>query len=201
VVEQIARERQARLVRTTPADVEGFTVGLRGHHQLSNAAVAAALLRECTALGIDVPPAAVAEGLAHPAWPGRLDVRRLPDGREATLDAAHNPAGATALASYLVALQGEKQPLVFAAMEDKDAAGMLRALVPAVGRLIVTRASTRRSADPARLAELARAIAPALPVEIAAAPADALAAAWRHSRRIVVAGSIFLLGDVLEVLA
>src|SRR6516162_8414238 len=29
---------------------------------------------------ITVPRAAVAEGLAHPAWPGRLDERRLPDG-------------------------------------------------------------------------------------------------------------------------
>ena len=30
-------------------------------------------------------------------WPGRLEVRRLPDGREVLLDAAHNPDGAAAL--------------------------------------------------------------------------------------------------------
>jgi folylpolyglutamate synthase/dihydropteroate synthase len=41
---------------------------------------------------------AIAAGLAHPVWSGRLDLRRLPDGREALLDAAHNPAGAAALA-------------------------------------------------------------------------------------------------------
>ena len=174
---------------------------MRGAHQVANAAVAAALLRELAAHGIVVPATALAEGLAHPAWPGRLEVRRLADGREVTLDAAHNPAGAAALSSYLMTLAGAKQPLVFAAMQDKDAAGMFRALLPAVGRLIVTRASTRRSADPARLAELARTIAPALPISIEPEPADALAAAYRASPRIVVAGSIFLLGDVMKVVA
>ena len=201
VIVSIARSRGAPLVRTTPADVAGFTIGLRGGHQVSNAAVAAALLRACAASGLAVPRASVAEGLAHPAWPGRLDVRRLSDGREVTLDAAHNPAGAAALASYLLTVTGTKQPLVFAAMQDKDAAGMLRVLLPAVDRLIVTRASTRRSADPSALAELARTIAPALPVSVVPEPADALAAAFLNSRRIVVAGSIFLLGDVLTVIA
>ena len=201
VIEQIAHDRGANVVRTAPVDVAGLTIGLRGAHQVANAAVAAALLRESAARGIDVPAAALAEGLAHPAWPGRLDVRRLADGREVTLDAAHNPAGAAALSSYLGTLTGAKQPLVFAVMQDKDAAGMFRALLPAVGRLIVTRALTRRSADPARLAEVARTIAPALPITIEREPADALAAAFRSSPRIVVAGSVFLLGDVMKVVA
>jgi dihydrofolate synthase / folylpolyglutamate synthase len=201
VVEQIARDRGARLVRTSPADVGGLAIGLPGAHQVANAAVAAALLRELAAHGIDVPAPALAYGLAHPSWPGRIEVRRLADGREMTLDAAHNPAGAAALASYLSTVAGPKQPLVFAAMQDKDATGMFRALLPAVGRLIVTRASTRRSAEPAGLAELARTIAPALPISIEPEPADALAAAYRASPRIVVAGSIFLLGDVMKVVA
>jgi len=201
VVEQVARDRGAHVVRTAPADVAGLTIGLLGEHQVANAAVAATLLREMAARGIDVPATALAEGLAHPAWPGRIDVRRLADGREVTLDAAHNPAGAAALSSYLITLAGAKQPLIFAAMQDKDAAGMFRALLPAVGRLIVTRAATRRSADPVRLAELARTIAPALPISIEPELTDALAAAYRTSPRIVVAGSIFLVGDVLTVVA
>jgi dihydrofolate synthase/folylpolyglutamate synthase len=116
-----------------------------------------------------------------------------------TLDAAHNPAGAAALSSYLATLDGPT--LVFAAMEDKDAAGMFEALLPVVSRLIVTRASTRRSADPMRLAELARTIAPALPIAVEPESAAALTEAFRTSPRVVVAGSIFLLGDVLKVIA
>jgi folylpolyglutamate synthase/dihydropteroate synthase len=83
-------------------------------------------------------------------------------------------------------------------MQDKDVAGMFAALLPAVGRLIVTRASNARSAEPALLAQQARASQHALPIVIAPDLDEALAAAWRASPRIVVAGSIFLLGDVMK---
>jgi len=114
------------------------------------------------------------------------------------LDAAHNPAGAAALASYLTEVGGGRLPLVFAAMRDKDITSMLRALAPAVDRFIFTRASNRRSADPDELVATARAVAPDLPASIEPAPAAALRAAWIWSPRIVVAGSIFLLGDVIS---
>ncbi len=135
-------------------------------------------------------------GFAHPQWPGRLDLRRLPDGREMLLDAAHNPAGATALASFL---GGDfPHPLVFAAMRDKDVDGMFRELLPVVSALVVTRASHPRSADPSALADRARTIAPALSIAVEPSAAEAVAAAWRLSPRIVVAGSVFLLGDVMR---
>jgi dihydrofolate synthase / folylpolyglutamate synthase len=202
VIQQIARERGAELVRATPDDVAGLAVGLAGAHQRANAAVARRILEALDARGLRVPPAAIAEGLAHPAWPGRLDLRRLPDGRQALLDAAHNPAGAAALASYLVEwARGEpKPPLVFAAMRDKDIADMFEVLLPAVGPLVVTRASTARAAAPDELAAIARRVVPATHVAVAATPEEALAAAWRMAPRIVVAGSIFLLGDVLKLI-
>ena len=114
------------------------------------------------------------------------------------LDAAHNPAGAATLAAYLAETFAEKLPLVFAAMIDKDVRGMFEALLPAVSTLVVTRSSTARSADPATLARQAVSIAPHLPVRVEPIRANALAAAWASSPRIVVAGSIFLLGDVLN---
>jgi dihydrofolate synthase/folylpolyglutamate synthase len=86
---------------------------------------------------------------------------------------------------------------VFAAMRDKDIDGILRALVPVISAFVMTRASNPRSADPAALAELARRMASRPVVEIAERPSDALARAWTRSPRIVVAGSIFLLGDII----
>ena len=85
-------------------------------------------------------------------------------------------------------------------MRDKDVDGMFRELLPAVGALVVTRASNPRSADPAAIAERARLIARGMPITVAPFVAGALAAAWRLSPRIVVAGSIFLLGDVMRQL-
>ncbi len=197
----VALERHAELVQTAASDVDGFPVGLAGTHQRGNAAVALRLLTILDGLGVAVPASAIADGLAHADWPGRLDRRRLPDGREALLDAAHNPAGAAALASYLHEQGEARPPLVFAAMRDKDVAGMFAALLPSVGHLVLTRASNPRSADPASLAELAHALAPELSVTIEPSLDQALAIAWRLSRRIVVAGSIFLLGDVLKRLS
>jgi folylpolyglutamate synthase/dihydropteroate synthase len=64
--------------------------------------------------------------------------------------------------------------------------------------MIVTRATNTRSADPEALAATSRAIAPALVVDVVPSPAEALAAAFTISSRVVVAGSIFLLGDIMK---
>jgi dihydrofolate synthase/folylpolyglutamate synthase len=184
---------------TTPSrDYGEIMIGLRGAHQIGNALVAVRVLEVLDEMGIAVPPEAIVTGLAQPSWPGRLDLRRMTDGREVLLDAAHNPAGAAALASYLHEQAGQRLPLVFAAMRDKDLDGMLRLLLPRVSHVVLTRVSSSRSADLADLARRARAIAPHVPATVESSPAAALAAAWCLSPRIVVAGSIFLLGDVMK---
>jgi dihydrofolate synthase/folylpolyglutamate synthase len=185
-------------LRTPAHDYGPLTLSLRGEHQVANAIVAIRLLEQLDGRGVRVPAEAIREGLARVSWPGRLDHRNLPGGRELILDAAHNPAGAAALASYLTNIGGERPVLVFGAMRDKDVHGMLSVLLPAVSRMFVTRASNSRSADPEVLAAEARAIAPSLSIEVATSPADAMTAAWSYSSRVVVAGSIFLLGDVFK---
>lgn len=185
-------------LRTERHDYGAVTIGLRGAHQVDNAAVAVAVLETLDQQGVVVPPIAVVQGLERVSWPGRLDLRRLADGREALLDAAHNPDGAEALATFLRTSRFLNSPLVFGTMRDKDIEGMLRALAPVVGSIVVTRASSPRAADPAELGARVRAIAPRLPIAIADSPCDALEAAWRFSPRIIVAGSIFLLGDVMK---
>jgi dihydrofolate synthase / folylpolyglutamate synthase len=189
-----ATRAPGRLRLRTPAhDYGEIDLGLAGAHQVGNAVVAVRLLER-----LRVRAGAIREGLARVSWPGRLEIRRFPDGREMLLDAAHNPAGAAALASYLQEEADGPRALVFSAMRDKDVDGVLRALVPAVSALVVTRASNPRAVEPSALAERARAIAPALPIAIEPSPRAALIAAWRLSPRIVVAGSIFLLGDVMR---
>src|SRR4029078_1308990 len=135
IIETIARDRGAPLVPawdgvaapriqapsdaptkirlTTPDREYGeITVALRGDHQIENAVVAVRLLEQLDQGGLAVPVHAIADGLAHVAWPGRLEHRRLSDGREMILDAAHNPAGAATLATYLASF-APRPPLVF----------------------------------------------------------------------------------------
>jgi dihydrofolate synthase/folylpolyglutamate synthase len=173
-------------------------LALAGAHQLDNAAVAVAILEELSRQNVAVPARAVTAGLEHVVWPGRLEVRRLDDRREVLLDAAHNPDGARTLRRFLEA--AAPRPLVFAAMRDKDAEGMIRTLAPVVSVFVMTRASHQRSTDPILLAEAAARAAPDLPVLVEPSIEQALQAAWRLSHAIVVAGSLFLLGDVMKVL-
>jgi folylpolyglutamate synthase/dihydropteroate synthase len=85
-------------------------------------------------------------------------------------------------------------------MRDKDVAAMIDTLAPVVSAFIMTRASNARSSEPSVLAEVARRANPRLTVAVEITAASALAHAWRLSREIVVAGSIFLLGDVISEL-
>jgi dihydrofolate synthase/folylpolyglutamate synthase len=203
-VEAVARERGAALVHAgsaLPARYEGTKLALDGAHQVRNAAVAVALLEIADRHGLAAGHDAIVAGLSDVRWPGRLDLRRLDDGRELLLDAAHNPDGAAALADFLkIPGRSAKPPLVFAAMRDKAVDEMLGVVLPQVSALVATRASNPRSADPQDIAAAARVMAPGLPVVVEPSLRDALELAWRRSNRIVVAGSIFLLGDVFAEL-
>jgi dihydrofolate synthase/folylpolyglutamate synthase len=221
VIERVAAERGAALIsarrgvdvaplppeagsdnvfslRTPVREYGTVKLSLRGAHQAANALVAIRLLETLDTHGLRIPPAAMIFGLEHVSWPGRLERRMLSGGRELILDAAHNPAGAAALSSYLRGSGGTPPVLVFAVMRDKDIGGMLRTLLPAVSRLIVTRAANSRSADPDVLAAEAHTIVPGLAIDVIASPVAALDAAWTMSSRVVVAGSIFLLGDIMK---
>ena len=194
----LKRDASSVSIRTRRRDYGPVTLGLRGDHQADNAAVAVALLELIDERGFAVPESAVVKALEHTSWPGRIDIRRMADGREALLDAAHNPDGAAALAQFLRGSRFERAPLVFAAMRDKNAGGMLQALTPVVGHVVVTRASHPRSGDPAQLGARVHAVAPSMALTMTPSVSEALATAWRLSPRIVVAGSIFLLGDVMK---
>ena len=223
VIESIARDRQAPLVRaregtavemmsslssggqlirlrTPRADYGVLELRLDGRHQVDNAVIAVRVLERLDEMGFDVPPSAIADGLASVSWRGRLERIALADGKSILIDAAHNPAGADALAAFLAAQGTVRQPLVFAAMRDKDVHGILAPLVPHLSALVLTRASNPRSAETRTLMDTARTLTPTLPIYSEESVSGALAQAWKLNPDILAAGSIFLLGDVLKEL-
>jgi dihydrofolate synthase/folylpolyglutamate synthase len=189
---------RASVTIRTPSGAYGpVALGLAGRHQVRNALVAVRLLECLSDAGMPVPPAAVERGLRDTRWPGRLEWRRLDDGRRVLLDAAHNAAGAATLADYLGEAVPKGQPLVFGAARDKDHGGMLRRLLPHAAPLIVTMAPTPRAADAGALRAAALAVDPGARVLVERDPAAALERAWSYAPDITVAGSIFLLGAVI----
>ena len=187
-------------VKTPLHDYGPITLGLRGAHQIPNALVALRLLEELSHIA-PVSPAAIIAGLRDVEWRGRLQRVTTSDGHRVLLDAAHNPAGAAALAAYLTHECPHPLPFVFGAMRDKDAAEMLRILLPVASVLVMTEPGHARARPAADLAELARRIAPDCRIEVEPDPIAALERAWTHSSQVCAAGSIFLIGDLLDHLS
>jgi dihydrofolate synthase/folylpolyglutamate synthase len=184
-----------RLGRDLQKPADDLAINLPGPHQRANAALAIGLAtRACAAVGKPLAPGAIAQGLATVVWPGRLE--RVTS--DVLLDCAHNVEGARALAAALPALaKGKPLALVLSVVRDKDADGILAALAPVAGAVIATQSSNPRSLPAGDLAAAAR--ARASNVKVAPDPIVALNLARRfvgHEGLVVVAGSIFLVGEL-----
>ncbi|MGW0183602.1 bifunctional tetrahydrofolate synthase/dihydrofolate synthase [Nocardia sp. NPDC003345] len=129
---------------------------LHGEHQAHNAALALAAVEAFFGAGaqrqLDIE--AVRTGFAEVSSPGRLE--RMRNAPTLFIDAAHNPAGAAALAVTLTAeFDFRKLVGVVAVLGDKDAAGILDALEPVFDEIVVTTNGSPRALPVERLADLA----------------------------------------------
>ncbi len=173
-------------------------VGLRGHHQRANASVALAIL-ELVKDRFPVNEKNLREGLATVCWPGRLEV--MLERPTVILDGAHNSEGINALVDELKTLrQGRRIKLLFAAMADKEWELMLAVLAKAVDEVIFTRVDMDRSADPQRLAEKLKAAIPHRVVRDSRVGVQMLLDEAQADDLVVVAGSLYLLGEVRPML-
>lgn len=195
-------------------EIAGLRCGLLGEYQRQNSAVAVAaslLLRRC---GFAIETPAIIAGVAQVSWPGRMEYfhggqialpgrQTDPAGRWYLLDGAHNPDGVARLAESLAAeFAGRRLVCVWGAMGDKDIAAAFAVIEPVIDRIILTRAPGERSATPdqllACLSPEGRANAACEPdIRAALARAGALAG---PDDCIVVAGSLYLLGEVRRML-
>ena len=174
---------------------------LRGANQLINASGVLAALDALHAR-LPVTAQAVRNGLALVELPGRFQV--VPGQPVLVLDVAHNPHSVAALALNLDAMGFYPTThAVFGAMADKDLAPMLARMDPIIDRWYFTDLPTPRAAAGAALqtAWCACSKREDATSTVFANPAEALAAAAAQARptdRIVVFGSFYTVGGVLE---
>lgn len=164
--------------------------------QLRNAAVAVAAVR---ALGRDVEDTALASGIADATLDARLQ-RFDRGGVEVVVDVAHNPQAAQALADWLqVAPAAGRTVAVFAALADKDAAGVASALAPSIARwhLAGSQGFGARGQDAAALrARLPAGLDADLHADVGHALEAAVAAA-KPGERVLVLGSFHAAAEAL----
>ena len=166
-------------------------IPLLGTHQVRNAGVAAALVRQLA----DVSERDIASGLRNAHWPGRFEVL----GRDPLViaDGAHNPAGCAAFAETLSTFEYDRLHVVFGAMVDKDHAGMVEAL-PAADAVYTCRPDIGRAEVPSVLAATFDAVGQAGEIHEFDAVDDALGAALDDADAgdaVVVAGSLFTVAE------
>jgi dihydrofolate synthase/folylpolyglutamate synthase len=131
------------------------------------------------------------------SWPGRLElISRNPD---FILDGAHNPAGATALASYIKEFHSNRPVwLVYGAMRDKAVEEVAEQLFPLADRIIATAPNFPRALRPEAILELSAhreaAVANTVPEAIEAARLAPSTAA------VFFTGSLFLVGEARAIL-
>jgi dihydrofolate synthase / folylpolyglutamate synthase len=196
-IESTSQNGRTSIRLTTPRREYGWVpLGLRGDHQVPNAVVAVRLLEELER-PLPLTPAAITAGIRDVRWPGRLQMLEVPGGRRVLLDAAHNPAGAWALARYLTREFPEPLPIVFGALRDKDVSLMLRALLPAASTIVMTQPDTPRAHRVEELEAIAHRLSPATRIDVEPDPARALERAWTYCPVVCAAGSIFLVGNLL----
>ncbi|MCS5722613.1 bifunctional folylpolyglutamate synthase/dihydrofolate synthase [Herbiconiux sp. CPCC 203407] len=175
---------------------------LYGAHQGHNAAVAVAAVESFLGGGTQaIADDVITEGFATATSPGRLQLV----GIEPTVlvDAAHNPGGASALAAAVGEyFTFDRVVAVIAVLEDKDVAGIVRALDPVVTEFVITSSSSDRAIDPDELASIVVGIAGADRVLVEPRLEDALDAARESASgsekgAVLVTGSITLVGEVI----
>ncbi len=179
---------------------------LRGANQLINAAGVIAALDAIRPL-LPVTAQAVRNGFAFVEFPGRFQI--IPGQPTLVLDVAHNPHSVAALTANLDAMSYHPRThAVFGAMADKDLTSMLAKISPLIDCWYVCDLPTPRAATASALQshieamlvmEKKRLHTPSVSLHSTPqAGLDAALLAADPTDRIVVFGSFFTVGGVLE---
>ena len=203
VIRARAEELEAPLTVLRMEDIEKVPehVALPGTHQRYNAALAGLAMR--TLKQPAIPDSAIWDGALSAKWPARMQklahgpVTELAGGAEVWLDGGHNPHAATAIAELLREMGG-RTVMVTAMIASKDHGGFFHAFKGVIDSVhTMPNAPGHAGADPVELADTTRAFLPK------ATAHDSLAAAMRAAAaekpdRILIGGSLYLAGEVLE---
>jgi dihydrofolate synthase/folylpolyglutamate synthase len=176
--------------------------GLKGAFQVGNAAAVLALL-DAAGLGDRIDSALVNRVLPTLSVTGRLQ-ELLVDNRAWLFDVAHNPAAAEALASTLATMRsGGELIAIVGVLADKDVAGIIAPLTQRVDRWVAMTAASHRALPADDLARQVSNLSgkPCLVADSTAAAIEFARRSASENDRILVTGSFFTVGPVLNQLA
>lgn len=206
VIREIASDRQAPVYSVRNVFGEDLArypeTKLEGEYQRWNAATAALAVRQLPA-ALQPDEQAVARGLRKVDWPGRWQ-RLEAGGRHLILDASHNPEGARELAKNLAKLEQEtgRKPLIIAgALGEFRARALLDVVLAHAASLHLVTPNQARATPYEEMRALVPEASRALVQRGDLAtifPTPRICTLGQPGDTVVVTGSIYLLGEVLE---
>lgn len=179
--------------------------GLRGAHQLDNAAGAIAVL-QILSDRLPVTAEAINDGLSRPELHGRTEV--INGAPLLVLDVAHNPQATAELAQTLCAMDGasgyhSSTVAVVGMLRDKDIAASLRPMLGIVQHWYVADLSGPRAASAQQLKDILLTIDGNAVVSTYRSVAEAFGAALDETdadARVVIFGSFLTVGGIMPQL-
>ena len=193
---------RAWLTLTTPRrDYGVLRLALAGQHQVANATAAVRLLELLgSTRGFRISPEAIVAAVEDTIWPARLETITV-SSVEVLLDGAHNPGGARLLAETWRQVFGDRRAtLILAVLQDKDAAGICRALAPVMHRALLPAIRSARALPPEELRLTMLDELPDRAVATTASFADAWSEAREDPAPILITGSLHFAGEALAFL-
>lgn len=211
-LERIASERGAPLYRAgrdwhTEATPEGATLSgpwgewrgvslaLVGRHQVENAGLALMALQLLDPRLL-ADEACVRDALGNVRWPGRFE--RIGTAPDIYVDGAHNVDSMVRLVETLRDITDAPPLVILGISRDKDVAGMLHVLAPLQPEIIATASHNPRAADPALIAETARAARLTATTAPSVAAALDVAREQASGRVVIVTGSLYAVAEARE---
>jgi dihydrofolate synthase/folylpolyglutamate synthase len=176
-----------------------YPLSLAGDFQLTNSAIAIAVVNILRQQGWQISDEVIQKGMAQTRWLGRLQTVDWEE-RKILVDGAHNPAAAIGLRQYIDSLKTQKLIWIMGILSTKDHQEIFQALLRDGDSLYLVPVPDHSSADPEKLAELARAICPNLSrLETFRDLFSGLEKANQESpdSQIILCGSLYLVGYFL----
>jgi dihydrofolate synthase / folylpolyglutamate synthase len=189
VIRKVCQEKDSPLCEVLIKDIK---TGMHGFSQSENASIAASALNILRENGFNISSDSEHKGFRNAYWPGRLDYIK----DDLLCDCAHNVSGMEKLISYLHEQEKDDCIFIFSCMKDKDISGMCSELAKIKGPIILTAVSNDRSIFPDALKKYI----PNGIIKKDLADAYSFAKEISDGRLIVVAGSIFLIGELYDSL-
>ncbi|MGQ9705905.1 MAG: bifunctional folylpolyglutamate synthase/dihydrofolate synthase [bacterium] len=182
-------------------DNKQYRTPLIGYHQSINSALAVLTTQLLNYININTNESSIKLGLESAKWPGRMMC--IKDNPTIILDGAHNPDGAKNLVRTIRDLYNNCEPTVIVGInENKDIPAILLSISNITDRVIFTSSNHPQAKDPIYLSKIFSRFCKNDNIKTTKNVKEALeiALAQTDGEPIIITGSLYLIGNVLDIL-